>query len=84
MTLHHEEPDRVPIYVEYTPEAKQKLLKHLGMEHEKPTEALLAGVLDHDLLSFQVGPVTSYYSDDKPEYYDEWGIKWKWVQNHCI
>lgn len=81
MTLHHEEPDRVPIYVEYTPEAKQKLLKHLGMEHEKPTEALLAGVLDHDLLSFQVGPVTSYYSDDKPEYYDEWGIKWKWVQN---
>jgi uroporphyrinogen decarboxylase len=81
MTIQHEEPDRVPLYVEYTPEAKQKVLTHLGREEKNPPEALLAGLLGHDLLSFQIGPVTGFYSNDEPEYYDEWGIKWKWVQN---
>jgi uroporphyrinogen decarboxylase len=81
MALNHEEPDRVPLYVEYTPEAKQKLLRHIGIRDENPSDALLAGLLNHDLITFQIGPVTSYHLSAEPEYVDEWGITWRWVQN---
>ena len=32
--INHEEPDRVPICAWYTPEAEQKLLRHLGVESD--------------------------------------------------
>ena len=34
MAINHEEPDRVPIDVWYTPEAEKKLLKYLGEDTE--------------------------------------------------
>ena len=44
--INHQEPDRVPICVWYTPEAEMKMLRHLGVdvetavdEYTKPEEA---------------------------------------------
>lgn len=79
--LNHEEPDRVPIYVEYTPEAKTRLLAHVRAALPGPGDSDLDSLLDHDLRTFQVGPVTGYHLRDEPEYEDEWGIRWRWVQN---
>jgi uroporphyrinogen decarboxylase len=79
--LNHEEPDRVPVYVEYTPEAKARMLDHVCKSSTAPGDADLDSLLDHDLRSFQIGPVTGYYLRDDPEYEDEWGIRWKWVRN---
>lgn len=81
MSLNHEEPDRVPVYAEYTPEARRRLFGHLGIPDERPTDIALAEAMDHDLLTFQVGPVTGYHLTDDPEYVDEWGIRWRWVRN---
>jgi uroporphyrinogen decarboxylase len=82
--INHEEPDRVPIDVWYTPEAERKLLKHLGKDTEKLSlyaadGGYLPHLMDHDFLITWIGPCTSYYLKDTPEYYDEWGIKWGWV-----
>jgi uroporphyrinogen decarboxylase len=84
MAINHEEPDRVPIDVWYTPEAEKKLLKHLGEDTEKLSlyatdGGYLPQLMDHDFLITSIGPSTSYYLKDEPEYYDEWGIKWRWV-----
>jgi len=79
--LNHEEPDRVPIYVEYTPEARAKLLDHVRKSRPGAADSDLDSLLDHDLRTFQIGPVTGYHLRDEPEYEDEWGIKWKWVRN---
>ncbi|MCK5094828.1 MAG: hypothetical protein KAR18_08890 [Spirochaetes bacterium] len=84
MAINHEEPDRVPIDVWYTPEAEKKLLKYLGEDTEKLSlyaadGGYLPHIMDHDFLITWIGPCTSYYSQDSEEYYDEWGIKWRWV-----
>lgn len=84
--LHHEEPDRVPIQVDFTPEVAEKLSKYF-----KTTDATaeaysgkiseLPILLGHDLLVAWHGIATSYYqSVDCSEYVCEWGIKWRWVE----
>jgi uroporphyrinogen decarboxylase len=82
--VNHEEPDRVPIDVWYTPEAEKKLLAHLGEDTGKLSlyaadGGYLPHLMGHDMLITWLGPCTSYYMKDSPEYYDEWGIKWRWV-----
>jgi len=82
--INHEEPDRVPIDVWYTPEAERKLLSYLGEDTEKLSlyaadGGYLPHLMGHDFLITWIGPCTSYYMIDEPEYYDEWGIKWRWV-----
>lgn len=84
MVINHEEPDRVPIDVWYTPEAEKKLLEYLGEDTDKlslyaPDGGYLPHIMDHDFLITWIGPCTSYYLKEEPEYYDEWGIKWRWV-----
>lgn len=84
MAIDHEEPDRVPIDVWYTPEAEKKLLEFLGEDTNKLSlyskdGGYLPHLMDHDFLISWIGPCTSYYSKDTEEYYDEWGIKWRWV-----
>jgi uroporphyrinogen decarboxylase len=84
MAIQHEEPDRVPIDVWYTPEAEKKMLKHLGEKTEKLSlyaadGGYLPHLMGHDFLITWIGPCTSYYMKDTEEYYDEWGIKWRWV-----
>jgi len=79
--LNHEEPDRVPLYVEYTPEAQQRVFDHLKIPEERRDSPTLAKLMGHDLLTFQVGPVTSFHFKNDSEYEDEWGIRWKWITN---
>ncbi len=82
--LNHEEPDRVPIQADFTPEAAKKLAHHLKLE--KATAEAYTGeiselplVMGHDLLVAWHGIATSYYAKDDEEYACEWGIGWKWV-----
>ena len=84
MAINHEEPDRVPIDVWYTPEAERKVLHYLGEDTEKLSlyaadGGYLPHIMDHDFLITWIGPCTSYYLEDTQEYFDEWGIKWRWV-----
>ncbi len=84
MAIDHEEPDRVPIDVWYTPEAERKVLHYLGEDTEKLSlyaadGGYLPHIMDHDFLITWIGPCTSYYLEDTQEYFDEWGIKWRWV-----
>jgi uroporphyrinogen decarboxylase len=84
MAINHEEPDRVPIDVWYTPEAEKKFLEYLGEDTDKLSlyaadGGYLPHLMGHDFLITWIGPCTSYYSKDTEEYYDEWGIKWRWV-----
>jgi uroporphyrinogen decarboxylase len=79
--VNHEEGDRVPIYVEYTPEAKRKILDNVRKRPGNHADSGLDCLMNHDLMTFQIGPVTGYHLRDETEYDDEWGIRWKWVQN---
>ncbi len=83
--LNHEEPDRVPIQVDFTPEAARLLSRHIELQSAtaeaysgKVSELPLA--MGHDLLVAWHGIATSYYlHDDRDEYTCEWGIRWRWV-----
>jgi uroporphyrinogen decarboxylase len=83
--LHHEEPDRVPVQVDFTPEAAEKLSRHVGLDNSvveaySGLTSELPLAMEHDLLVAWHGIATSYYlNPDRPEYVCEWGIKWKWV-----
>lgn len=84
--LNHEEPDRVPIQVDFTPEAARKLSDYLKLD-DSTAEAYsgkiseLPLVMDHDLLVAWHGIATSYYlNEDVEEYTCEWGITWRWVE----
>jgi len=84
MAINHEEPDRVPIDVWYTPEAEKQFLAHLGEDTKNLSlyaadGGYLPHLMDHDFLITWIGPCTSYYAQDTQEYYDEWGIKFRWV-----
>ncbi|MBT4483402.1 MAG: hypothetical protein HOC71_06965 [Candidatus Latescibacteria bacterium] len=82
--LNHEEPDRVPIFMGFTPEAAEKLVRHI--KTLKPAPAGFTGkssdlpfVMEHDLLVADHGIGTSYYARDDDEYTCEWGIGWRWM-----
>ncbi len=80
--INHEEPDRVPICVWYTPEAEKNLLAHLGLdtsqtETYKSSGGILPLEMGHDFLIAWIGPCTGYYAQETPEYFDKWGIGWK-------
>ncbi|MBT4484718.1 MAG: hypothetical protein HOC71_13695 [Candidatus Latescibacteria bacterium] len=84
--LNHEEPDRVPIQVDFTPEAARKLSDYLKLD-DSTAEAYsgkiseLPIVMGHDLLVAWHGIATSYYlNEDMEEYVCEWGITWRWVE----
>ena len=79
--LNHEEPDRVPYIMGYTPEAATKILIHLSEKHEALVMATdIPFVMEHDLLVADHGVGMSYYAEsDTEEYTCEWGIGWKWV-----
>ena len=84
--LHHEEPDRVPIQIDFTPEIASQLSKYLKMK-DSTIEAYsgkvseLPIVMGHDLLVAWHGVATSYYlHEDQDDYVCEWGIKWRWVE----
>ena len=83
--LAHEEPDRVPVHIDFTPEAAAKLSKHLKLK-DSTAEAYsgkiseIPLVMGHDLLVAWHGIATSYYQHEEcDEYTCEWGIGWRWV-----
>jgi uroporphyrinogen decarboxylase len=83
--LHHEEPDRIPIQVDFTPEAAATLSRHLQLR--STTAEAYSGkvsdlplIMNHDLLVAWHGIATSYYLVEDPVYTCEWGITWEWVQ----
>lgn len=87
--LAHQEPDRCPMQVSFTPEFADRLradlsmgdkLLNLGRSGHNPhgggnTYELERG-LGEDMLLTSVGWANSYYQDG-PAYVDEWGIGWR-------
>jgi len=79
MALNHQNPDRCPMHISFTPEFQKRLEKALGLEEISPhNDYALERALDQDLLLTSVGWANSYYQD-KQDYTDEWGIGWRVV-----
>jgi uroporphyrinogen decarboxylase len=82
MALNHEEPDRCPMQISFTPEFAVRLRRDLELQgravhnpHGGGNTYELERALGEDMLLTSVGWANSYYMDDKP-YVDEWGIGW--------
>jgi uroporphyrinogen decarboxylase len=83
--LSHEEPDRCPMQVSFTPEFAIRLRKDLGLDeisehnpHGGGNTYELERTIDSDLLLTSVGWANSYYQQEE-DYIDEWGVGWKSV-----
>ena len=83
MALNHNEPDRCPMQVSFTPEFASRLRKEMNLGGEKLHNPHGGGntyelerALGEDLLLTSVGWANSYYQDAN-NYVDEWGIGWK-------
>lgn len=86
MALHHEEPDRCPMQVSFTPEFADRLRADLNVKgksvhnpHGGGNTYELERALDEDLILTSIGWANSYYQQDG-DYLDEWGIGWKSVE----
>ncbi|MCC7446795.1 MAG: hypothetical protein IT324_05225 [Anaerolineae bacterium] len=90
-TLHHEQPDRCPMQVSFTPEFATRLRADLGLHdsdlhnpHGGGNTYVLERRIDEDMLLTSVGWANSYYASgyDQPgaTYTDEWGITWRSVE----
>jgi len=89
MALHHEQPDRCPMQISFTPEFAARLGRELGLEedeihnpHGGGNTYVLEHALDEDMLLTSVGWANSYYAthiygDGGDTYTDEWGVGWK-------
>jgi len=92
MALSHEEPDRCPMQISFTPEFANRLKDDLGLTdedfynpHGGGNTYVLERVLDQDMLLTSVGWANSYYatekySEDGISYTDEWGVGWRNVE----
>jgi Uroporphyrinogen-III decarboxylase len=88
--LNHEEPDRCPMQISFTPEFAVRLATDLQLKgqrlhnpHGGGNTYELERVLDEDMLLTSVGWVNGYYRDgyqDVDSYQDEWGVIWKTVE----
>lgn len=86
MALNHEEPDRCPMQVSFTPEFARRLRAELGTlpgkthnPHGGGNTYELERALGEDLLLTSVGWANSYYQQEG-YYTDEWGVGWKPVE----
>jgi uroporphyrinogen decarboxylase len=82
MVLNHEEPDRCPMQISFTPEFASRLRRDMELQgkavhnpHGGGNTYELERALGQDMLLTSVGWANSYYMDNKP-YVDEWGIGW--------
>jgi uroporphyrinogen decarboxylase len=90
MTLNHQEPDRCPMQISFTPEFAARLkadlqLKGQGLHnpHGGGNTYELERALDQDMLLTSVGWVNGYYQDgyqNVDSYQDEWGVAWKTIE----
>lgn len=84
--LNHEEPDRCPMQVSFTPEFAARLQAEMKLGGDKLHNPHGGGntyelerALGEDMLLTSVGWANSYYQDAN-EYVDEWGIGWRSAQ----
>jgi len=89
MALNHEEPDRCPMQISFTPEFATRLKQGMGLTaddlhnpHGGGNTYVIERALDEDMLLTSVGWANSYYateslSDDGLTYTDEWGVAWQ-------
>ncbi|MFN2190316.1 MAG: uroporphyrinogen decarboxylase family protein [Candidatus Promineifilaceae bacterium] len=80
--LSHNEPDRCPLQISFTPEFANRLrndMKIRGQAVHNPhgggNTYELERALDQDMLLTSVGWANSYYLDEE-DYVDEWGVGW--------
>ncbi len=88
--LRHEEPDRCPMQISFTPEFAARLEADLQLNgqglhnpHGGGNTYALERLLDEDMLLTSVGWVNGYYQDgyqNVDHYLDEWGVTWKTVE----
>ena len=83
MALSHEEPDRCPMQISFTPEFANRLAEEMKLGGEKIHNPHGGGntyelerALGEDMLLTSVGWANSYYHEEST-YVDEWGIGWK-------
>ena len=87
--LDHQEPDRCPMQISFTPEFAARLLADMALNaktlnvsravhnpHGGGNTYELERALDTDLLLTSVGWANSYYGD-RDAYTDEWGVGWR-------
>jgi len=86
MALSHEEPDRCPMQVSFTPEFAERLRNELQAQtgkahnpHGGGNTYELERALGEDILLTSVGWANSYYQQEG-SYVDEWGIGWKPIE----
>jgi uroporphyrinogen decarboxylase len=89
MSLNHEQPDRCPLQISFTPEFASRLSKVVSIPstgHHNPhgggNTYELERALGEDMLLTSVGWANSYYANDtynsgRDRYTDEWGIEWR-------
>ncbi len=89
ITLNHEEPDRCPMFVGFTPEMATRVNHDLGLRddefynpHGGGNTYLLERSLGVDMFLTSVGWANSYYAsheyaNEGHVYRDEWGVTWK-------
>ncbi len=90
MALNHQEPDRCPMQISFTPEFAARLeadmaIKGQGLHnpHGGGKTYELERALDEDMLLTSVGWVNGYYQDsyqNVDSYQDEWGVTWKTIE----
>jgi len=86
MALAHEQPDRCPMQISFTPEFADRLRKEIGktdnVEHNPHGGGNtydLERAFGEDMLLTSVGWANSYYHNFQPGqgYTDEWGVGWQ-------
>jgi uroporphyrinogen decarboxylase len=90
IALNHEEPDRCPMQISFTPEFAARLeadLKLKGQGFHNPhgggNTYELERALDEDMLLTSVGWVNGYYQNGYQavdSYLDEWGVTWRTIE----
>ena len=88
--LNHQEPDRCPMQVSFTPEFAARLEADLELNgqglhnpHGGGNTYELERALDEDMLLTSVGWVNGYYQNgyqDLDRYQDEWGVTWRTIE----
>ena len=89
--LNHEEADRCPMQVSFTPEFAARLRKELCLKesfhnpHGAGNTYQLETALGEDMLITSVGWANSYYANEtyaagRESYTDEWGVGWKNIE----
>jgi uroporphyrinogen decarboxylase len=89
--LHHEQPDRCPMQISFTPEFAERLRADLAIRKDGPSASVAHAVhnphgggntyelersLGEDMLLTSVGWANSYYQAGA-SYTDEWGVEWR-------